>query len=151
MMIKYTATIFSLALASMIHFTHTSSFEKECMAGTTLEELYAMRAKQWEEIELSTTYRKHEICKKKFVQAEQILKDTLIETVLNHSSINEEEEKEYILSQAQNAASAKRLLDYAKKCLKKSTKDFKALLACISEREYNEIVVTQNEAINENN
>jgi hypothetical protein len=150
-MIKYTATIFSLALASMVHFTHSNSFEKECMAGTTLEELYAMRDKQEKEIELSQAYRKKEICRKKFVQAEQTLKDAVIETLLNHSSFNEEEEKEYILLQAQNVASAERLLQYSKKRLNKSTKDYKNLLACISEKEYNEMVVTQNEAVNENN
>ncbi len=151
MMIKYTATLFSLALASMVHFTHGNSFEKECMAGTTLEELYAMRDKQEKEIELSQAYKKREICNKKLVQAEKTLTEAVFNSFLDPSSIQEEEEKEYILLQAHNAASAKRLLNYAKKRLKESTKDYKNLLTCISEKEYNEIVVAQNETINENN
>jgi len=149
-------SIFSLILSVILISTTSLIYsdeigrEKECMAGISLETLRIMYAEKLKAVEPSQAYQKKEVRQKQFEDKHAEYNKAMHRCYL-YNNIYFAEIRGY--GCAQDCSQAQELkketlyagdaLHYAKKRLSETHKDFWDLYTCIHEREYDELVVTQ--------
>ncbi len=150
--ISISSLIFTLTLASATSLLYSDEIErqKECMAGIPLEVLRAMYAEKLKEVEPSQAYQKKEVRQKQFdakyaeyskaMNRCHAYNNSYFGELLGHGNAQDCSQAQELKKELLRAGDA---LQYSKKQLSETQKDFLDLYTCIHEREYNELVVTQ--------